>query len=243
MEKGSATVATSLNSPNADPGVVAQASNTTPTTTPVIIMPTDETDSFPPLLASPFTRRSLSPSPTPPPPKKRAKKRKFPTDFFATKAYNRAALYGETLRVLQEDHEVPHFQKEGTLVEKVEELTEDALTWCCGWGGVAYWPISLRTSYMAACELDRSDKWEEELLGHASNGRFLLFRLTSAVELIADRSRTSHRLKEMLRILMETMQMVTMGLTILNMRCSILPNNVWSVRFLYDSSSSEEEDG
>jgi hypothetical protein len=219
---------------------IAQASNTTPTTRPVKIISTDATTS---LLASPFTHISFSPSP--PPPKIRAKKPKkpkFPTDFFSTRACNRDALHGEALNVLQEDHDMPHFRKEGTLLETVEQLMEDALTWCCGWGGVAYWPISLHKSYTAACELDNSDKWEEELLGHASNGRFLLFRLTTTVELIADRSPTSYRLKETLRILVEMVQMVTMGLTVLNMRCSILPNNVWGVRFLYDGSSSEEED-
>ena len=224
------------------PGAQVSSSIDGTASTRAMAAPANAAAAFPSLLTSPFARKSHSPPPMPLPIKPHAissKKSKFPTDFFSTRAHNRSALYGETLNVLQEDDEMPHYWKEGTLLEKVEQLKEDALMWCCGWGGVAYWHISLHESYSAACELDRPDKWEEELLRHAANGRLLLFQLTSMAELIADGPCMSHRLKEMLHILIEVMQMITMGLTVLNMRCSILPNNVWAVQRLYRVSSRE----
>jgi hypothetical protein len=108
-------------------------------------------------------------------------------------------------------------------------------------GGVAYWQLSLHKSYTNACEAECSDKWEEELLEHAANGRGLLFELTSMVEQLADQLHVSLKLRELMRILMEMTQMVTMGLTALNMHCSILPNNLWGVEHLDLCSSSEEE--
>jgi hypothetical protein len=67
------------------------------------------------------------------------------------------------------------------------------------------------------CEAGRSNKWEEELLEHAANGQRLLFELTSMVGQLASWSHESHKLRELMHILVEMMQMVTMGLTVLNM--------------------------
>lgn len=200
----------------------------------------------PPALASPFVHTPAPSPPAPPAPnldRTSPKKPKFPADFSSTKMYNRAACYGESLNVLQANHRIPRDGRRETLLEKIDRLAHDALTWCSGWGGVAYWHISLHQSYTVACEKDRDEEWEKELLKHAANGRHLLFQLTSAVERLAERSHEPHKLKELLRISMEMMQMVTMGLTVLNMRCSILPNNVWRVEQLYCDSSSEEEAG
>ena len=46
-----------------------------------------------------------------------------------------------------------------------------------------------------------------------------------------------------MHILVEMMQMVTVGLTILNMWCSILLNNLWGVEHLDLGSSGKEEGG
>jgi hypothetical protein len=204
----------------------------------------------PTVLASPFVH-TLTPSPPMLLPAKpivmSSKKTKFSADFLSTRIYNCAACYGEALNVLQDNSRIPHHQKREMLFEQLEQLREDALTWCCRWGGVAYWHISLHETYTIACEdseEDRNNEWEIELLENATNRRRLLFQLTSMVELLAEEGPSeSHRLKKLLRISMEMMQMVTMGLTILNMHCSILPNNVWSVECLCCASSSEEERG
>jgi hypothetical protein len=212
-------------------------------TTGLVTTPVPATEACPPCLASPFIHMSTPPSPAPAKPiVLPSRKSRFPVDFFSARRYNRAACYGEALSVLQDGRNILRRQKAGTL-EKVERLQNDALTWCCGWGGVAYWHLSLHESYTTMCEAGRSDKWEEELLEHAANGRRLLFELTSMVERLASRSRESHKLRELMRILVEMMQMVTMGLTVLNMRCSILPNNLWGVERLDLGSSGEEEGG
>jgi hypothetical protein len=153
--------------------------------------------------------------------------------------YNCTACYGEALNILQDDPNISCCGKVEIL--KVEWLQNDALTWCSGWEGVTYWQLSLHKSYTNACEAECSDKWEEELLEHAANGWGLLFELTSMVEQLADQLRVSLKLRELMRILMEMTQMVTMGLMALNMRCSILPNNLWGVEHLDLCSSSEEE--
>ena len=170
-----------------------------------------------------------------------SKKSRFPADFFTTKRYNRDACFGEALNILQDGCKILCHWKGETLLEKVERLQNDALTWCSGWGGVAYWHISLHVTYTATCEEDRCDEWEKELLEHAAYGRCLLFQLTSVVEPLVEGPRESHKVKELLRILMEMMQMVAMGLTVLNMRCSILPNNLWGADCLYHDACSGEE--
>jgi hypothetical protein len=63
------------------------------------------------------------------------------------------------------------------------------------------------------------------------------------VEQLAGQSHESHKLRELMCILVEMMQMVTMGLTVLNMQCSILLNNLWGVEHLDLSSSGKEEGG
>jgi hypothetical protein len=110
-------------------------------------------------------------------------------------------------------------------------------------GGVAYWQLSLHESYTNACEAECSNKWEEELLEHATNGQGLLFELTSMVERLADQLHMSLKLRKLMHILMEMIQMVTMGLTVLNMHCSILPNNLWGVEHLDLCLSSEGRSG
>jgi hypothetical protein len=202
------------------------------------------------VLASPFVH-TLTPSPPTLLPAKpiviSSKKTKFSADFLSMRIYNCAACYGEVLNVLEDNSRIPCHQKRETLFEQLEQLREDALTWCCRWGGVAYWHISLHETYIIACEdseEDHNDEWEIELLEHVANGWHLLCQLTSMVKLLAEKGpRKSHRLKELLCILMEMMEMVTMGLTVLNMHCSILPNNIWSVECLCYASSSEEERG
>jgi hypothetical protein len=111
-----------------------------------------------------------------------SRKTKFLAGFLSTRIYNRAACYGEVLNILQDNPRIPHHQKRETLFEQVELLREDALTWCCRWGDVAYWHISLHETYTTTCEdseEDRHNGWEMELLEHAANGQHLLFRLTS----------------------------------------------------------------
>jgi hypothetical protein len=63
------------------------------------------------------------------------------------------------------------------------------------------------------------------------------------VKQLAGQSCESHKLRELMRMLVEMMQMLTMGLTVLNMQCSILPNNLWGVEHLDLSLSGEEEGG
>jgi len=219
----------------------AEVADAALSTSGLVTTPVPAVGPRPPALASPFVSRSASPAPVPPPPKPFAKKKnsRFPADFFATTVPHRSACYGVALNVLQANHRIPRDQGK-TLLEAVHRVTDDALTWCCGWGGVAYWHVSLHDSFTNACEEDRDDEWEEELLEHAASGRHLLFQLTSTVELLAESSCKPHKLKELLRISMEMMQMVTMGLAILNMRCSILPDNVWRVERLSRDFPSEE---
>jgi hypothetical protein len=98
--------------------------------------------------------------------------------------------------------------------------------------------------YTAACEEDHAAEFEVELLDHASRGRGLLCELTSTVERLSAASLHRHELKELLRIMVESVEMVTMGITILNMHCSILPHNRWKIyKLALLDVSSDDEDG
>jgi hypothetical protein len=126
------------------------------------------------------------------------------------------------------------------MLKEFKWLNDEALYWCARWGGVAYWHVSLHESYTGAFKEQRTDEWEEELWEHAANGRRILYRLMRMVERMADRPHEAHKLKVEMRILMDMMQMVTMGITVLNMRCSILPDDLWRAHRL---EASDQEFG
>ena len=147
------------------------------------------------------------------------------------------------MQVLQDPRVSKRTPKELLAIERVEYLRNEVLEWSCGWGGVAYWQISLDESYTAACEEDRAAEWEKEVLEHASRGRGLLVELRSMAGHLPAGSLQPHKLKELIRIMVELVEMVTMGVTILNMRCSILPHNRWRVYKRLDDASSDGDDG
>ena len=53
------------------------------------------------------------------------------------------------------------------------------MKWVSGWDGVAYWPVSLDQSFANAVEEGQEEQWQDQLRGHASNGRHLLTQLYS----------------------------------------------------------------
>jgi hypothetical protein len=110
-------------------------------------------------------------------------------------------------------------------IERVEHLRNEVLQWSCGWGRVAYWPISLDESYTAACKEDHTAEWFKEVLEHASHGCGLLIELRSMVGQLLAALFELHKVKELLRMMVEMVEMVTVDVTILNMCCLILPHN------------------
>jgi hypothetical protein len=105
---------------------------------------------------------------------------------------------------------------------------------------VAYWPILLDESYTAACEEDRAAEWFKEVLEHVLHGCGLLIELRSMVRQLPAALFKLHEVKELLRTMVEMVEMVTMGVTILNMHCLILPHNQWRVYEIFDASSNDK---
>jgi hypothetical protein len=149
----------------------------------------------------------------------------LPCDFLQTSRLNAEACYRESMQVLQDPQVSKRTPEELSKIERVEHLRNEVLRWSCGWGGVAYWPISLDESYTAACEEDHTAEWFKEVLEHASHGRGLLIELRFMVGQLPAVLFEPHKVKELLRTMVEMVEMVTVGVTILNMRCSILPHN------------------
>jgi hypothetical protein len=164
----------------------------------------------------------------------------LPRDFLRTSRLNAEACYRESMQVLQDPQVSKCTPEELSEIERVEHLRNEVLRWSCGWGGVAYWPISLDESYTAACEEDRAAEWFKEVLEHASHGRGLLIKLRSMVGQLPAALFEPHEVKELLRTMVEMVEMVTMGVTILNMHCSILPRNRWRVYEIFDASSGNK---
>ena len=138
------------------------------------------------------------------------------------------------MQVLQDPCRVQRSPKRLTGHEEVKRLWNEVLNWSCGWGGVGYWQIFLDTSYTTACEQDRVNSWMKEVLDHASYGRGLLIQLRALIGRLPDGSDLPHEVKELIRTTVDLIEMVTMGVTIINMRCSILPDNRWQVHNLFE---------
>jgi hypothetical protein len=122
----------------------------------------------------------------------------LPCDFLRTSRLNAKACYGESMQVLQDPQVSKRTPEELSEIERVEHLRNEVLRWSCGWGGVAYWLISLDESYTAACEEDRTAEWFKEVLEHASHRHALFIELRSMVRQLLAALFKLHKVKELL---------------------------------------------
>ena len=118
------------------------------------------------------------------------------------------------------------------------------MRWASGWDGVTYWPVTLDYSFTSAVEEGREEQWWEQLLGHASKGWHLLAQLYSMGGHLL---KEQYKVRELWRLQVGLIEILVMGITTINIHCSILPHH-WNVKKLplaaYSSeSNAESSDG
>ncbi|KAF8232952.1 hypothetical protein L208DRAFT_1210806, partial [Tricholoma matsutake] len=86
-------------------------------------------------------------------------------------------------------------------------------------GGIAYWVISLDHSFACAKEEGCQDQWQEQLLRHASMGQRLLAQLYDMGEHLP---KEPYKVRELWRLQVQLAEVLVMGITIINTRCSVL---------------------
>jgi len=164
---------------------------------------------------------------------------RLPSDFYSASQKNKAACYGEAMQVIQDDWIIDPIPEGMQEIDQMTHLSEEIWEWASGWGGVAYWSISLDHSFTCAFEEGQHSLWQEQLLNHALTGRHLLAQLYS---MGGSLPRELYKVKELWRLQVELMEMLTMGITIINTHCLILPH-LWNVKWLLPVPYSDDSDG
>ena len=132
------------------------------------------------------------------------------------------------MQVIQDDRIIEPIPEGTEELDRVGQLSKVIMRWASGWGGVAYWSISLDESFTRAFEEGRQDQWQEQLLDHASKGRRLLSQLYS---MGGQLPREPYKVRELCRLQVELVEILVMGITIINTRCSVFPH-YWKVKWL-----------
>ena len=164
----------------------------------------------------------------------------LPPDFHPTAHKNLDACFGEAMQVLHNDRIIDPMPNGLEEVDRVARLSRVIMRWASGWGGVSYWPISLDHSFIHAKEEGCQDQWQEQLLSHASMGWRLLAQLG---DMGGRLPKEPYKVKELWRLQVQLVEVLVMGITIINTRCSVLPH-YWKVESLppipwSDESASE----
>jgi hypothetical protein len=167
----------------------------------------------------------------------------LPPDFYPTAHKHLDACFAEAMQVLEDDRIIDPIPEGLDELERVARLSKVIMRWASGWGGVAYWPISLDHSFTYAQQEGRQDQWQEQLLNHASMGRRLLAQLYTMGGCLP---KEPYKVRELWRIQVGLVEMLVMGITIINTRCSVLPH-YWKVKLLppvpySDDSAGERSD-
>ena len=163
----------------------------------------------------------------------------LPPDFHLTAHKNLDACFGEAMQVLHDDRILDPIPGGLEELDRVAHLSKVIMRWASGWGGVSYWPISLDHSFTCVKEEGRHDQWQEKLLSHASMGRRLLAQLHD----IGGRlPKEPYKVRELWHLQVQLVEVLVMGITTINTRCSVLPH-YWKVELLPPIPWSDESAG
>ena len=146
------------------------------------------------------------------------------------------------MQVIQDNRIIDPIPEGTEVVDRIDRLNREVMGWASGWDGVAYWPVTLDHSFASAVEEGREEQWQDQLRGHASKGRRLLAQLYSmGGHLPKERC----KVRELWRRQVGLMEILVMGITTINIRCSVLPHH-WNAKKLpppaYSSESDAESD-
>ena len=152
----------------------------------------------------------------------------LPSNFFSRGQKNLDACFGEAMQVIQDDRIIEPIPEGTEELDRIRQLSKVIMWWALGWGAVTYWSISLDESFTRAFEEGRQDQWQEQLLDHASKGWRLLSQLYS---MGGQLPREPYKVRELWRLQVELVEILVMGITIINTRCSVFPH-YWKVKWL-----------
>lgn len=144
-----------------------------------------------------------------------------PADFFQLAPVFDQKTYNEAVNSLTsfDDNSEPPPDALDEL-DRLVEYRANVMEWARGWGGVTFWNIGLDTSFTIAVEERRVEKWREQLNNHAILGRKILGRLHKVDGRLP---KESWKLRELWRLKIELVEILAKGLTILEIKTSILP--------------------
>lgn len=142
------------------------------------------------------------------------------------------------MQVIQDDRIIDAIPRGMEEINRIDQLSREVMAWASGWDGVAYWPLTLDYSFASAVEEGREEQWQKQLRSHGSKGRRLLAQLYSmGGHLPKDRGRVRELWKQQVGLI----EILAMGITAINIRCSILPHQ-WDAKKLPPPAYSSESD-
>ncbi|KAG6913826.1 hypothetical protein DXG01_004059 [Tephrocybe rancida] len=161
-----------------------------------------------------------------------------PPDFFAMMPLLREKEYAATIdKVVGPVKTVAQPQMFDEL-EQLYRIRENVVNWSSGWTGAANWNIALDHSFNKAVENDRVENWREQLYSHLTLGRNLLAQL----QIMDHRLPNEHwKVRELWRLRLELAEVLIRGITILEIKTSILPG-LCTVRYTDMESAQETDD-
>ncbi|KAG6819052.1 hypothetical protein H0H93_015935 [Arthromyces matolae] len=128
---------------------------------------------------------------------------------------------------------------------RLQQMREDVVQWSRGWGGIECWSVQLDYSYRHAVDDEGplTPRWRESLFHHVRSGREMLAKLQSYDGDLGDKPWMLH---EMWRLRIDRAERLIRGITILELKTSILPGmcNVdreWDEESAASTETSDDE--
>ncbi|KAF8158048.1 hypothetical protein B0H34DRAFT_439509 [Crassisporium funariophilum] len=162
----------------------------------------------------------------------------LPLDFHRTRSINPDALLGNIINNLVDYDGKKPYPTHYPELEVLLKLHTAVLNWAKGWGGVTYWSIGLDKSFNLAVKERRVEVWQAQLHNHGAQGRRMLSRLHF---MEGDLPVEMWKIRELWRIQIELVEILVKGITILELKSSILPG-LCTVTYT-ESDSAVETDG
>ncbi|KAG6905213.1 hypothetical protein DXG01_004141 [Tephrocybe rancida] len=122
-------------------------------------------------------------------------------------------------------------------LEQLYRIRENVINWSSGWSGAANWNSTHDRSFIMAVENNRVDHWREQVYSHATAGHSLLAQL----QIMDHWLPAKHwKVRELWRMRLELAEVLIWGITILEIKTSVLPG-LCTMRYT-DMESTKESD-
>ncbi|KAG6809407.1 hypothetical protein H0H92_000379 [Tricholoma furcatifolium] len=124
-------------------------------------------------------------------------------------------------------------------MEQLYRIKRNVVAWSSGWNGSANWDSGLDDSFKRAVENNRVERWRAEVSHHTYIGRQLLAQMQVFDHRLP---REEWKIRELWRLRLELAEVLIRGLTILELKNSILPS-LTTIRYRDMDSAEESQSG